>query len=63
MKYWHTTRIDRPVPVVVDTIRDRLAAGQVSLFGVYDHSANARGAGLSLPEETVLVFGSAEIVR
>ncbi|WP_158865932.1 DUF302 domain-containing protein [Leifsonia sp. AG29] len=58
MNYWRTTHIDRPVAAVVDAIRERLAAGQVSLFAVYDHAENARGAGLTLPEETVLVFGS-----
>lgn len=46
---------------VKDTVvrlKTQLKARDIPLFAEYDHRANAEGAGLTMPEATVLVFGS-----
>lgn len=39
-------------------IRAELERRGVPLFGTVDHGANAKGAGLELPDEVVLIFGN-----
>lgn len=46
------------VEQTVETLRTELARRGVTVFGVYDHAANAREAGLPLADEVVVVFGS-----
>lgn len=58
MNQWHCVHVEASVDEVVTSLADQLTAGQVALFAVYDHAANARSAGLALQEETVIVFGS-----
>jgi uncharacterized protein (DUF302 family) len=47
------------VATVVERITAALRARDVTLFARIDHAAGARAAGLELPDEVVLVFGSA----
>ena len=47
------------VATVVARLTAALRARGVTLFATIDHAAGARAAGLELPEEVVLVFGSA----
>ena len=58
MNEWQCVTVDASVKEVVTSLTDQLTAGQVALFAVYDHAENARSAGLTLPDETVIVFGS-----
>jgi len=58
MNEWQCVHVDASVKEVVTSLTDQLRAGQIAIFAVYDHAANARSAGLKLPEVTVIVFGS-----
>ncbi|MGY1617409.1 DUF302 domain-containing protein [Geodermatophilus sp. SYSU D00691] len=46
------------VPSVVDALTASLRARGATLFATVDHAAGARAAGLELPDEVLLVFGS-----
>ena len=39
-------------------LKTQLKARDIPLFAEFDHKANAVGAGLAMPEATVLVFGN-----
>ena len=39
-------------------LKTQLKARDIPLFAEFDHKANADGAGLAMPEATVLVFGN-----
>jgi uncharacterized protein (DUF302 family) len=51
------TTTDRSVPEVIDALQEALARRGIHVFAVIDHAAAARGAGLELADETVVVFG------
>jgi len=46
------------VPTTVEMLAAALARRQITLFATIDHGDGARKAGLSLPDEVVLVFGN-----
>jgi uncharacterized protein (DUF302 family) len=45
------------VAMTVAALRAELDRRGIAVFGTVDHAANARSAGLELPEEVVLIFG------
>jgi uncharacterized protein (DUF302 family) len=48
----------RSVPDTVARLTDLVAAKGMKVFAVIDQRAEARGAGLDLPETTLVLFGS-----
>ncbi|MBK4348786.1 DUF302 domain-containing protein [Lacisediminihabitans changchengi] len=46
------------VAEAVTAITDILRQKGITIFGQYDHAANARSVNLALAEETVIVFGA-----
>jgi uncharacterized protein (DUF302 family) len=46
------------VASVVELVHEALDARDVRLFAAIDHAAGARSAGLELPDEVLLIFGS-----
>jgi uncharacterized protein (DUF302 family) len=55
---WQCVHVEASVDEVVNSLTDHLRAGQVAIFAVYDHAADARSAGVAVCEETVVEFGS-----
>lgn len=53
-----TTTSRHDVATTVRHVTDGLRRRGVTLFAVVDHAAGARDAGLSLPDEVLLVFGN-----
>jgi len=49
------------VSVVVDRLMQLLDERHVKLFACIDHAAGAREMGMELPDEVLLVFGSASV--
>jgi uncharacterized protein (DUF302 family) len=47
-----------PFDTTVDRLRHALTEHGMTIFAVFDHAANARDAGLSMPPTTVLVYGN-----
>jgi len=56
-----TAQSRHDVPTTVRLLTAALDRRGVRLFAVIDHGAGARDAGLSLPDEVVLVFGNAAV--
>ncbi len=46
------------VATTVRGVTDQLARRGITLFATIDHAAGARAAGLTMPDETVLIFGN-----
>ncbi len=47
-----------PVPEALDRIRKMLESRQITIFATFDHSGEAKKAGLEMRPTQVLVFGS-----
>lgn len=58
MDAWRSAEAMGSVASTVVLLQDLLISKGVTPFGTFDHGANARTAGLDLPDEVVLVFGS-----
>ena len=52
------TRSPHPVAATVDLLTEAIHAAGAKLFALIDHSGEARGAGLSLRDTKLLIFGS-----
>lgn len=61
MSDWKTAQTGLAVERTVALFRNLLNDRGITVFGIYDHAANARDAGLSLDDEVVIVFGSPEV--
>jgi beta-galactosidase len=61
MSDWHSVATTASVEATVELVKDLLASRDIDVFGVYDHAANARDAGLALADEAVIVFGSPKL--
>jgi uncharacterized protein (DUF302 family) len=56
-----TRTAERPFTEVLARLRGALESRGIAVFAAIDHAAGAREAGLSLPEETVLIFGNPKV--
>jgi uncharacterized protein (DUF302 family) len=61
MSDWKTAQTRLTVEGTIALFRNLLDSKGIAVFGVYDHAANARDAGLALDDEVVIVFGSPEV--
>jgi len=52
------TAVPDDVAAAAGRVRAELDRRGIPVFGTVDHGANARGAGLELPDEVVLIFGN-----
>jgi uncharacterized protein (DUF302 family) len=52
-----TTVSPHSVEETVERLRGSLERRSITVFATIDHAAGARGVGLELPDETVVVFG------
>jgi len=61
MSDWKTAQTGLTVQRTIALLKNLLDSRGITVFGVYDHAANAREAGLSLDDEVVIVFGSPKV--
>jgi uncharacterized protein (DUF302 family) len=61
MSEWKTTQTGLTVGDTIALFESLLTSRGITVFGIYDHGANAREAGLSLDDEVVIVFGSPKV--
>jgi uncharacterized protein (DUF302 family) len=61
MSEWKTTQTGLTVGDTIALFENLLTSRGITVFGIYDHGANAREAGLSLDDEVVIVFGSPKV--
>ena len=61
MTEWKTAQTGLTVERTIALFTTLLASKGITVFDVFDHAENARHAGLTLDDESVIVFGSPKV--